>query len=208
MIRYILASASPRRKELLAQAGLEFEIMTSDEEEKITKKIPSEVVVELATAKAENVYKNANIPENSSDTIVIIGADTVVSYENEILGKPTDEDDAYNMLSMLSGRTHQVYTGVCLLICQTGKISKKSFYESTDVTFHQIDPEDIRSYISTKDPMDKAGAYGIQGSFAIHVKGILGDYNNVVGLPIARLYQELKKEHLIVPKNTLHYHFD
>ncbi len=208
MIKYILASASPRRKELLSQAGLEFEILTSDAEEVITKEIPSEVVVELATAKAENVLIKIKETPKDADTFVIIGADTVVVYKDEILGKPKDEEDAYNMLSMLAGRTHQVYTGVCLLIKENGKLRRKSFYESTDVTFYPVSRQDIKRYVDTKDPMDKAGAYGIQGPFAIHVKGICGDYNNVVGLPIARLYHELYEEKLLLFTDHIHYHFE
>lgn len=208
MIKYILASASPRRKELLAQAGLEFEILTSDAEEVITKEIPSEVVAELATVKTENVYEKIKETFNDTDTLVVIGADTVVVYKDEILGKPEDEDDAYNMLSMLAGRTHQVYTGVCLMIKEHGKVRKKSFYESTDVTFYQISRQDLKRYVSSGDPLDKAGAYGIQGPFAIHVKGISGDYNNVVGLPISRLYHELSEENLLPFSDNVHYHFE
>ena len=208
MIKYILASASPRRKELLAQAGLEFEILTSDAEEIITKELPSEVVVELATVKAQNVYEKIKETSNDTDTLVVIGADTVVVYKDEILGKPEDEDDAYNMLSMLAGRTHQVYTGVCLMIKEHGEVRKKAFYESTDVTFYPVSRQDLKRYVSSGDPLDKAGAYGIQGPFAIHVKGISGDYNNVVGLPIARLYHELSEENLLPFSDNVHYHFE
>ena len=208
MIKYILASASPRRKELLVQAGLEFEILTSDAEEVITKEIPSEVVVELATVKAENVYDKIKESSNDTDTLVVIGDDTVVVYKDEILGKPEDENDAYNMLSMLAGRTHQVYTGVCLMIKEHGVVRKKAFYESTDVTFYPVSRQDLKRYVSSKDPLDKAGAYGIQGPFAIHVKGISGDYNNVVGLPIARLYHELSEENLLPFSDNVHYHFE
>ena len=208
MIKYILASASPRRKELLAQAGLDFEIITSDAEEIITKEIPSEVVVELAETKAENVYQKVKDTTNDTDTFVLIGADTVVVYKDEILGKPEDEGDAYNMLSMLAGRTHQVYTGVCLLIKEHGTVRKKSFYESTDVTFYPVSRGDLKRYVTSGDSLDKAGAYGIQGPFAIHVKGIQGNYNNVVGLPIARLYQELKGENLLPFSEQIHYHFE
>lgn len=208
MIKYILASASPRRKELLTQAGLEFEILTSDAKEVITKEIPQEVVMELASVKAENVYEQVKEKTDNPDTLVIIGADTVVVYKDEILGKPKDEEEAYNMLSMLAGRTHQVFTGVSLIIVEQGKLRKKNFYESTDVSFYPVSSQDLKRYIATKDPLDKAGAYGIQGPFAIHVKGICGDYNNVVGLPIARLYQELSREKLLAFPHHLHYHFE
>lgn len=187
-MKYILASASPRRKELLTLAGLVFDVIPSGIEEKITKTIPSDVVVELAQQKAEDVYLH-----HAQEGCTIIGADTVVVYNEEILGKPKDENDALDMLSMLSDRTHQVYTGVALISMENGMKRTHAFSVRTDVTFYPISREDILSYIETGDPMDKAGAYGIQGPFAIHVKEICGDYNNVVGLPISRLYQELKK---------------
>lgn len=185
---YILASASPRRKELLSRIGFEFTVIPSTVEEKITKTLPSEVVCELAKQKAEDVFQSYG----NSNTLVI-GADTVVAYENEILGKPADEDDALGMLSMLSDRTHQVYTGVALIYYKDGQKISRTFCEKTDVTFYPINREDLLRYIATKDPMDKAGSYGIQGDFSIHVKEIHGDYNNVVGLPLSRLYQEIKE---------------
>ena len=165
-------------------------------------------MVELAETKAENVYQKVKDTTNDTDTFVLIGADTVVVYKDEILGKPEDEGDAYNMLSMLAGRTHQVYTGVCLLIKEHGTVRKKSFSESTDVTFYPVSRGDLKRYVTSGDSLDKAGAYGIQGPFAIHVKGIQGDYNNVVGLPIARLYQELKGENLLPFSEQIHYHFE
>ncbi len=186
-MEYILASASPRRKELLTQAGLSFEAIPSHIEEKITKKSPHAIVKELSFQKAWDIYQ-AITPLGRT----VIGADTVVSYKGEILGKPSDEEEAFAMLSLLSGRTHQVYTGVTLILERENKPSIRSFYEKTDVTFYPVSRQDLISYIKTKDPLDKAGAYGIQGPFAIHVKKIHGDYNNVVGLPIGRLYQELK----------------
>ena len=126
--------------------------------------------------------------------ILVIGADTVVAYENQILGKPKDEEDARRMLSMLSGKTNSVYTGVTFVfIDKDGRTGEHCFYEKTDVSMYTLTEEEIDRYISSGDPMDKAGSYGIQGRFAIHIKGIHGDYNNVVGLPVARLYQELRK---------------
>ena len=118
----------------------------------------------------------------------------IVAYENQILGKPKDEEDARRMLSMLSGKTHSVYTGVTFVfIDKDGRTGEHCFYEKTDVSMYTLAEDEIDRYISSGDPMDKAGSYGIQGRFAIHIKGIQGDYNNVVGLPVARLYQELKK---------------
>jgi septum formation protein len=175
-MKYILASQSPRRRELLARTGLEFEV------------IPSDVVMELAHQKAENVY--GKITDLNDYTV--IGSDTIVVYRDEILGKPVDKQEAYDMLSMLADRTHQVYTGVSLIQKKNGEKKTKTFFVQTDVTLYPIDKEDLHRYVESKDPMDKAGAYGIQGNFAIHVKEIKGDYNNVVGLPIGRVYQELK----------------
>lgn len=188
-MKYILASASPRRRELLTQAGIEYTVIPSEVEERITKAIPSDVVIELARLKAEDVFN-----KHGNEDCTVIGADTVVVYRNEILGKPSDEDEACDMLSMLSDRTHQVYTGVALVSVKQGKKEVRTFYECTDVTFYPISREEIAAYAATGDPLDKAGSYGIQGPFAVHIRGIEGDYNNVVGLPIARLYQELKKE--------------
>lgn len=207
-MRYILASASPRRKELLKKTGISFEIIPSSIEERITKTIPSEIVMEMAEQKARAVYESllssgsasliADVPESrlcgaEDGDLTVIGADTIVVYRGEILGKPADKSEAYDMLSLLSDRTHQVYTGVSLIIRKHGKISVRTFYEKTDVTFYPIHKDDLHIYIESGDPLDKAGAYGIQGDFAIHVKEIRGDYNNVVGLPIGRLYQELQQ---------------
>ena len=187
-MRYILASKSPRRQELLARTGLSFEVIPSDLDEKITKEVPCDVVMELAEQKAMSVYHSLSVKEN----VTVIGSDTIVVYKDEILGKPVDKQDAYDMLSMLADRTHQVYTGVSLIINNNGKVKTKTFYEKTDVTFYPIYKEDLRRYVESGDPLDKAGSYGIQGDFSIHIKEIHGDYNNVVGLPIGRLYQELK----------------
>ena len=186
-MEYILASASPRRKELLTQAGLTFEAVPSHVKEIIRKEDPAEIVMDLSLQKAEDVYQTLQ-PVNRT----VIGADTIVVYQGEILGKPADASEAMDMLSLLAGRTHQVYTGVTLILNRGGDPTVRSFYEKTDVTFYPIDRFDLQDYIASGDPLDKAGAYGIQGPFAIHVKEIHGDYNNVVGLPIARLYQELK----------------
>ena len=131
-------------------------------------------------------------PQQQSD-ILVIGADTVVAYDGKILGKPVDEADAKRMLTMLSGNTHSVFTGVTLvLIDKTGRAGELVFYEKTDVKMHAMTEAEIDRYIATGEPMDKAGSYGIQGKCAIYIEKIDGDYNNVVGLPITRIYQELK----------------
>lgn len=192
-MKYILASASPRRRELLTQAGIDFEVYPSDTEEEITEEDPAAAVTELAFQKADDVYKK--LVHSINGDFTVIGADTLVVYRGEILGKPQDENEAMDILSMLADRTHQVYTGVSLLSRQKGIYKTCNFYECTEVTFYPISREELKQYIATGDPMDKAGAYGIQGNFAIHIKKINGDYNNVVGLPIAKLYQELKKSH-------------
>ena len=183
MKHIILASASPRRKEILELADLEFDVMPSDAQEITTKTAPNEVVMELASIKAKDIYKK------SEKQSMVVGADTVVAYQGQILGKPADEADAKRMLTMLSGQTHEVYTGVCLI--EDGEA--KTFYEETKVTFYEISDEQIDRYIKTGEPMDKAGSYGIQGKAAVFIKGIEGDYYNVVGFPIARFLQEITK---------------
>ena len=183
MKHIILASASPRRKEILELADLKFDVMPSDAQEITTKTAPNEVVMELASIQAKDIYKK------SEKQSMIVGADTVVAYQGQILGKPTDKADAKRMLTMLSGQTHEVYTGVCVI--EDGKT--KTFYEETKVTFYEISDEQINHYIKTGEPMDKAGSYGIQGKAAVFIKGIEGDYYNVVGFPIARFLQEITK---------------
>lgn len=180
--KLVLASASPRRQELIQLLGLRAEIHPSGIAEDVTEADPSLLVQKLAFRKAEDVAKQ--YPKD----YLVVGADTVVFFENRILGKPKSEEDAYKMLSALSGRTHRVYTGVSLHF--QGK--KMGFYEKTEVQFARLTEREIWDYIESKEPMDKAGAYGIQGRFAPFVKGIAGDYYNVMGLPLARLYQALK----------------
>ena len=191
MKRIVLASASPRRKELLEQIGIEFEIAVSKGEEKYNSTVPEEIVKELALGKAENVAADL---VNARRDLVIIGADTIVVQDGEILGKPEDEEHAFRMLQSLRGREHQVYTGVALLeYTEDGTKRVVSHAEETKVFVHAMEDEEIRRYISTGEPMDKAGAYGIQGRFAAYIDRIEGDYYNVVGLPVAYLYQQLKQ---------------
>lgn len=195
MMRVILASGSPRRRELLKKIYKEFEVITSDVDENIDLCKPSEIVEELAKRKAEAVFNGlAQKAEARCNDILVIGSDTIVYYDGDVLGKPEDEEDARAMISMLSDRTHQVYTGVALVyIKQNSDPITVTFNDVTDVTFYDIDKFDIADYIKSGSPMDKAGAYGIQDDFAKHVKKIDGDYNNVVGLPVAKLYQKLKE---------------
>lgn len=198
----ILASASPRRRELLAQIGLAFEVRVSRVEEKVTQTDAPLMVEELSAQKAEAVMELAapfgeraapTMPGNAKDAVLVIGADTVVAVEGHILGKPSGAEEAAKMLSMLSGHTHEVYTGVTLLFKTAEGIQRKTFHERTKVIFYPMSEREIAAYISTGDCMDKAGAYGIQGFCARYIKGIEGDYNNVVGLPVGRLYQEVRE---------------
>lgn len=179
----VLASASPRRKEIMQTAGLTFSVFVSDTDETLPDGISaSDAVLELSFRKALAVAKT-----RPDDTV--IGADTVVTLDGKILGKPSDPEDAKNMLRTLSGRTHKVFTGVCII--KNGTANK--FFEETDVTFFELSEKEISDYVNSLEPMDKAGAYGIQGRGCTLVKEIKGDYFNVVGLPVARLVRELKK---------------
>lgn len=198
MAKIILASASPRRSELLRQAGLEFIVIPSQGEEIITSTHPAEVVEELSLQKAQEVAdrvlkeKEYAVPQDDGG-IVVIGADTVVAADHKILGKPADHKEAEAMIALLQGKVHQVYTGVTLIVIdQNREMKTRTFHECTDVDVYPMTEEEIEEYISTPEPYDKAGAYGIQGSFGIYIKGIHGCYYNVVGLPIARLVHELK----------------
>lgn len=182
----ILASASPRRKELLEKIGLPFTVQPAKGEERITQKSPAAVVMELSRQKAEE------IAAAQTEDCIIIGADTVVARGDKIMGKPKDAADAKQMLRSIADDCHQVYTGVTLI--RTGAHPQSvTFQEKTDVFLYPISDAEADAYIASGDPMDKAGAYGIQGDFAIYVKRIAGDYYNVVGLPIGRVYQELKR---------------
>ena len=193
MKRIILASASPRRRELLERAGVNFEVIPASGEENRISDDPKEAVQQLARDKAVSVMHTIEV---SADGTLVIGSDTVVVFENMILGKPHDIEDAVNTLKKLQGNTHQVYTGVSVLEKKNGVWTEHTFYESTDVTFYPVSDEEIRAYVATGEPMDKAGSYGIQGIFGIYVRGICGDYNNVVGLPVARLFYEMKKSEI------------
>lgn len=181
LMKIILASASPRRQELLKYAVSDFEISPADVDETIPDEIPSSDAAEfLAVKKAAYIAK-------SHPNDLVIGCDTIVVIDDTILGKPSGADDAFRMLYMLSGRTHNVITGVCFF---KNGISM-SFSETTSVIFYPLTGDEILSYVNTGEPFDKAGAYGIQGAGSMLVKGIIGDFFNVVGLPVARLKREL-----------------
>lgn len=209
-VRLVLASASPRRRELLSQIGLEFTVMPSTKEENAKTTEAGALVQELSRQKAVDIWEqlsggqgqnpDADQEQISEETqepnlngkrqpeLLVIGADTVVCCEGKILGKPHSREAAAEMLTALQGRSHEVYTGVTLY----SQSETVTFFECTQVEFYPMTEVEISEYIDSKEPMDKAGAYGIQGLGARFVKGICGDYNNVVGLPVGRLYQELK----------------
>lgn len=189
-IKFVLASGSPRRKELLSELIPSFDIVVSEADESAVPKTlaPELYVEELALLKAA---ASANtLGKRKAD--IVIGADTVVALDGEILGKPSDETDAFNMLKRLSGRKHEVYTGYCVMRLRDGFTLSKA--EKTEVFFKELDDEKIKAYIETGEPMDKAGAYGIQGLGKVFINKINGDYNNVVGLPVSALCDVLEKE--------------
>lgn len=215
-VRLVLASASPRRRELLSQIGLEFTVMPSTKEENAKTTEAGALVQELSRQKAVDIWEqlsggqgqnpDADQEQISEETqepnlngkrqpeLLVIGADTVVCCEGKILGKPHSREAAAEMLTALQGRSHEVYTGVTLY----SQSETVTFFECTQVEFYPMTEVEISEYIDSKEPMDKAGAYGIQGLGARFVKGIRGDYNNVVGLPVGRLYQELKSPRMDV----------
>lgn len=209
-LRLVLASASPRRRELLSQIGLEFTVMPSTKEENAKTTEAGALVQELSRQKAVDIWEQLsggqrqnpdadqeqisektqepNLNGKRQPELLVIGADTVVCCEGKILGKPHSREAAAEMLTALQGRSHEVYTGVTLY----SQSEAVTFFECTQVEFYPMTEAEISDYIDSKEPMDKAGAYGIQGLGARFVKDIRGDYNNVVGLPVGRLYQELK----------------
>lgn len=195
-VKLVLASGSPRRRELLALLGVPFHIKVSEAEEVITSSNPAKVTEELSRQKAEAVAEEMlrEMTEDKTSSYIILGADTVVAADGEILGKPKNREDARQMISLLQGRTHMVYTGVTLLICQNGQMENLTFSEGTKVKVAPMSEKEIEDYIDTDEPYDKAGAYGIQGAFSKYIEGIEGDYFNVVGLPVHRVYEEMKKK--------------
>lgn len=182
-MKLVLASKSPRRSEILCNAGIDFTVRVADADETIphgTK--PEDAVVFLAARKALAVKR--------ADDEVVLGADTIVVLDDKILGKPKDREDAYNMIKSLSGRVHSVFTGVCAV----GDGTSFTFAEETKVEFYPLSDDEINEYISTDEPYDKAGAYGIQGLASKFIRGIVGDYFNVVGLPISSVYKKIIKK--------------
>ncbi len=194
-MRYVLASGSPRRKELLSKLIKEFEIIPAVGDESTTKVRPFEVVEELSFKKASEIFHKIFTEDGAKP--VVIGADTVVSYNYKILGKPKDREDARKMISSMQGNEHTVYTGVTVFYQKDGKVEHFTFSEETIVYVTSMTDEEIATYLETGEADDKAGAYGVQGQFGKFINGIRGDYFNVVGLPIARLYREMKKRSLL-----------
>ncbi len=181
----ILASQSPRRRELLERMGVrDFRVVTPDIDEHMDRELPPEELVRRIS-----LEKALAVQEQEGNTSIIIAADTVVALDGAVLGKPADELEAFKMLSTLSGCRHQVYTGMTVLRGE----EKYTVSEETTVTFRELSAEEIDRYIATGEPMDKAGAYGIQGYGALLVSGIQGDYYNVMGLPVCRLGMLLRQ---------------
>lgn len=182
MKRFIVASASPRRKELLENVGFTFDIIPSDADESCEEALtPEELVKELAARKAQSVFE-------SNRDAVVLGCDTVVEYGGTVLGKPVNREEAKKMISMLSGRVHNVHTGVCLM----SEEKTVSFVKTVKVEFYPLTEAEVEAYVSTGECDDKAGAYGIQGLGCVLVKGIEGDYFSVVGLPVAETVRQLR----------------
>ena len=214
MEKIILASQSPRRQEILSLGGYEYEVCVSSAEEQIPPEElenlkPQELVERLARVKAEDVYcriynqdmEQSGINDEQTadfvDEITVIGADTVVAVDGRVLGKPRTEEDAQQMLELLSGRTHDVFTGVCILWTNPKtpqQIQGNIFHCQTKVTFYPMTEQEIKQYAATGDCMDKAGAYGIQSGAAKYIQGIEGDYLNVVGLPLSKIYHVLSEK--------------
>ncbi len=181
-MKIILASGSPRRREIMKNAGYDFEVKTSSADETLPREMAADEAVQyLAKIKGDAVKTDRNT--------LVVSADTVVVLDGKILGKPKNDNDAFSMLSALSGRSHTVLTGVCVRLGE----KKTVFCEKTEVKFYPLGEDEIKAYIATGEPSDKAGAYGIQGKGALLVEKINGDYLNVVGLPMARLDRVLRE---------------
>lgn len=191
----ILASASQRRRELMEMCGYEFSVIPSRAGEDIEEEDPAKLVQRLAVIKARSVFDS--LPAERKKNAAVVGSDTVVVLDGKILGKPCSKEEAHSMLRLESGRENTVYTGlavVCAGSCgHEGHVSISACCDSAIVRFAELTDEEIEAYISTGDPLDKAGAYGIQGAFSVHITGITGSYFTVVGLPVHLLYRELKK---------------
>ena len=195
MIKLILASQSPRRREILENLGIPFRVVTADTDETCNESDPTRFVEILALRKGRAVLDKMTADGSVDDQTVILAADTVVAAEGEILGKPRDRADAERMLSLLSGKTHRVISGIALLSTRHTAVAS----ESTGVVFAELSPSDVEFYVSTDEPYDKAGGYAVQGLASLFIDGLEGDYFNVVGLPVHRmckLYFEIFGENI------------
>ncbi len=210
-IQFVLASQSPRRKELLQRLGISFQVIIAETDEEVSSTDPAMVTSVLANRKAMAVAEGLVCQHGSlwmreplidgktmrvgpADKAIVIGADTVVVVDDKIMGKPQSVVEARKMIHTLEGRSHEVYTGVAILTLQDGRQDRgRTFHERTVVHVGKLDEIELEEYITSKEPYDKAGGYGIQGDFSKYITGIEGDYYNVVGLPLHKLYQELKK---------------
>jgi septum formation protein len=201
MYQIILASESPRRKEIMDTMGIRYKVITSNVEEAVEEKVPEEMVQAIARLKTEEVLKKQQQLYPEHQDVIILGADTMVFYGEHALGKPQDEQDAIRMLSMLSEDSHNVITGVSIIIANRyGFEERISFAVSTKVTVQPLTLEQILDYIATGEPMDKAGAYAIQGKFGIYIKEIAGDYYNIVGFPISKINEVLLQKGIDIKK--------
>lgn len=185
-MKWILASGSPRRRDILTELGCTFDIVVADTDESCNANDPAEIVCILAERKAKAVAEKLG---DSANGRLIIAADTLVSCDGNVLGKPKDRTDAKSMLTMLSGRTHEVYSGISLIL--NGRV--QTAFECTQVSFNEMTDAEIERYIDSGEPMDKAGAYAVQGKAAAFIQGLNGCYFNVVGLPVHRLYRMLQE---------------
>lgn len=197
MLNIVLASGSPRRSDLLKQIGYDFQVIKAKVKETYADNLtPEQVVSELAARKGEAVFEKV-LPEEDT---AIISADTIVALDNKILGKPSTEEEAKAMLHSLSGRAHKVYTGVSIFYYINGKFRVDSFVDYADVHFRSLTDKEIEDYVATGEPMDKAGAYGIQEKGAILVERIEGDFYTIVGLPIVKVYQSIRENTKLMSK--------
>jgi len=195
MYSIILASESPRRKEILERMGIPYETIPSHVLEVVSETSPSDMVIALASLKAKDVASRIKEKDfKDKKKLIIIGADTIVFHKGQALGKPKDRNDAIKILNSLSGDAHEVKTGVCIIIRDLTTCSEDeiiTFDVSTQVIVQPLTSQQIEDYVDTGEPMDKAGAYGIQGGFGIYIKEIHGDYYNIVGFPIAKIHEKL-----------------
>jgi septum formation protein len=201
MYQIILASESPRRREIMETMGIPHQVMASNVKEEVEETIPDQMVQALARLKTETIKEQARQQADEDKDIIIIGADTMVFYEEHALGKPKNQEDAARMLRMLSGQVHEVCTGVSIIIMKRdGKEESFSFAVCTKVVVNILTEQQIQDYIASGEPMDKAGAYAIQGKFGIYIKEIEGDYYNIVGFPIAEIYAEMLRHGIDIKK--------